>query len=194
MIRKILFYSPLLIIILLGILFYYSLDTNTKITSLTDKSDRTMPNSKMKNNSPLIGKKIPEFSIERLLDKSDQFTNNDLISSEAINFVNVWASWCLPCRAEHSVLKIISKIENVNLYGINYKDNKKNAINFIDTLGNPFKEIGIDKDGRTAINWGVFGVPETFIIHRGKIIYKHIGPIHLSELEDIIIPIMKDLN
>ena len=176
MIRKILFYSPLLIIILLGILFYYSLNSETK------------------SNSPLIGKQIPEFSIERLLNDNDQFSSKDLISSETIKFINVWASWCIPCRAEHNVLELLSKIDNVNLYGINHKDTKKNATNFIDTLGNPFKEIGFDSDGRTSIEWGVFGVPETFIVHRGKIIYKHIGPIHISELEDTIIPIIKDLN
>ena len=176
MIRKILFYSPLLIIILLGILFYYSLNSETK------------------SNSPLIGKQIPEFSIERLLDDNDQFSSKDLISSETINFVNVWASWCIPCRAEHNVLELLSKIDNVNLYGINHKDTKKNAANFINTLGNPFTEIGFDSDGRTSIEWGVFGVPETFIVHKGKIIYKHIGPIHISELEDTIIPIIKDLN
>ena len=176
MIRKILFYSPLLIMILLGVLFYHSLSSETK------------------NNSPLIGKEIPEFSIERLLNDNDQFTNKDLISSETIHFVNVWASWCIPCRAEHNVLELLSKIENVDLYGINHKDTKKNATNFIKTLGNPFREIGFDSDGRTSIEWGVFGVPETFIVHRGKIIYKHIGPIHISELEDTIIPIIKDLN
>ena len=88
----------------------------------------------------------------------------------------------------------MSKIDNVDLYGINHKDTKKNATNFINTLGNPFREIGFDSDGRTSIEWGVFGVPETFIVHRGKIIYKHIGPIHISELEDTIIPIIKDLN
>lgn len=176
MIRKILFYSPLLIIILLGILFYYSLNSETK------------------SNSPLIGKQIPEFSIERLLNDNDQFSSKDLISSETINFINVWASWCIPCRAEHNVLELLSKIDNVDLYGINHKDTKKNATNFINTLGNPFREIGFDSDGRTSIEWGVFGVPETFIVHRGKIIYKHIGPIHISELEDTIIPIIKDLN
>lgn len=176
MIRKILFYSPLLIIILLGILFYYSLNSETK------------------SNSPLIGKQIPEFSIERLLNDNDQFSSKDLISSETIKFINVWASWCIPCRAEHNVLELLSKIDNVDLYGINHKDTKKNATNFINTLGNPFREIGFDSDGRTSIEWGVFGVPETFIVHRGKIIYKHIGPIHISELEDTIIPIIKDLN
>ena len=176
MIRKILFYSPLSIIVLLGILFYYSLNSETK------------------SNSPLIGKEIPEFSIERLLNDNDQFTSKDLTSSENINLINVWASWCIPCRAEHNVLELLSKIDNVDLYGINHKDTKKNATNFINTLGNPFREIGFDSDGRTSIEWGVFGVPETFIVHRGKIIYKHIGPIHISELEDTIIPIIKDLN
>lgn len=175
--KKIFFYFPLLIIILLGILFYVSLGNNKDII-----------------NSPLVGKKIPKFITERLFEENDTFSNNDLINNNSLKFINVWASWCVPCRAEHDVLKIISNIENVELYGINYKDKRENALNFIETLGNPFKEIGIDADGRTSIEWGVFGVPETFIVYEEKIIYKHIGPIHLSELEEKIIPIIKDLN
>lgn len=175
--KKILFYSPLLIVILLGFFFYITLNGNKKIIS-----------------SPLVGKKIHEFNISRLLESNDTFSTNDLINNKSIKFVNIWASWCIPCRVEHDVLKIISDIENVDLYGINYKDKKDNALNFIESLGNPFKEIGVDLNGRASIEWGVFGVPETFIVYDEKIIYKHIGPIHLSELEDKIIPMIKDLN
>jgi cytochrome c biogenesis protein CcmG/thiol:disulfide interchange protein DsbE len=85
---------------------------------------------------------------------------------------------------------ILSKIEGLNLYGINYKDNKDNALKFIEQLGNPYNKIGADRNGRSSMVWGVYGVPETFIIHKGIVIYKHIGPIHMNELEDVILPIL----
>ena len=107
--------------------------------------------------------------------------------------LNVWASWCVPCRAEHDILMVLNNLHDVKLYGLNYKDKPSEAIDFIDKLGNPFKNIGVDQSGRTAIDLGVYGVPETFIIRDGKVIYKHIGPIHMSELDEIIIPILKDL-
>lgn len=174
--RKIVFYFPILLIIVLSIFFYYSLGIeNTKIES------------------PLIGKDVPKFSLKQL-DNNNYFTNKDLENDDYIKFINVWASWCIPCRAEHEALKIIANIDNVEIYGINYKDNEQEALNFINELGNPYKKIGVDNTGRTSIEWGVFGVPETYIVFAGKVIYKHIGPIHLSELESKILPILKTLK
>ena len=108
--------------------------------------------------------------------------------------LNIWSSWCVPCRYEHEFLIKLNKEENLKIVGLNYKDNPSEAINFINKLGNPFKNIGVDQSGRTAIDLGVYGVPETFIIRDGKVIYKHIGPIHMSELDEIIVPILKDLR
>jgi cytochrome c biogenesis protein CcmG/thiol:disulfide interchange protein DsbE len=120
----------------------------------------------------------------------DQSFDTSVVAETNVALVNIWASWCIPCRSEHEILMILSKIEGLNLYGINYKDNKDNALKFIEQLGNPYNKIGVDKNGRSSMVWGVYGVPETFIIHKGTVIYKHIGPIHMSELEDVILPIL----
>ena len=126
------------------------------------------------------------------------FDENKILSSIDINnsdvaLVNIWASWCIPCRSEHEILMLLSKTKGLDLYGINYKDDEKNAIEFIKKLGNPFKKIGADNNGRSSMVWGVYGVPETFIIHNGTVIYKHIGPIHMNELEEIVLPILGKL-
>ena len=145
-----------------------------------------------KLSSALIEKPVPEFEMQTLYSDITLLNSNDINSSN-VALVNVWASWCIPCRAEHEILMLLSKIEGLDLYGINYKDKKINALNFIDNLGNPFKKIGVDKNGRSSMVWGVYGIPETFIIHKGTVIYKHIGPIHLNELENVILPILAKL-
>jgi cytochrome c biogenesis protein CcmG/thiol:disulfide interchange protein DsbE len=125
-----------------------------------------------------------------ILFNDDQSFSTSDIADKNVVLVNIWASWCIPCRSEHEILMILSKIEGLNLYGINYKDNKDNALKFIEQLGNPYNKIGTDINGRSSMVWGVYGVPETFIIHKGTVIYKHIGPIHMNELEDVILPIL----
>ena len=175
--KKLIFYTPVILLIILSIFLYLSLNRDS-----------------IKMESPLIGKNVPSFSLIELGNPNGVFVTLDLLGDQKIKFINIWASWCIPCRAEHNVLKIISKIENVEVYGINYKDNQQEALAFIDQLGNPYKKIGIDNNGRASIEWGVFGVPETYIIHNGKIIYKHIGPIHISELKSKILPIIKELS
>ena len=174
--KKIIFYIPVILIIILGTFFYFSLLKDNEKTS-----------------SPLIGQDVPSFTLTELENSNNFFTSKDLLGDKKIKFVNIWASWCIPCKAEHNVLKIIAKIENVEVYGINYKDNQNEALSFIEKLGNPYKKIGFDNNGRASIEWGVFGVPETYIIHNGKIIYKHVGPIHISELDTKILPIIKEL-
>ena len=92
--------------------------------------------------------------------------------------VNVWASWCAPCRIEHPLLMELAKRTDIALFGINYKDEPENAARFLGTLGQPFAAVGMDRDGRAAVDWGVYGVPETFIVDgQGIIRYKHIGPL-----------------
>ena len=125
----------------------------------------------------------PLFNDDQSFNMTDDAETN-------VALVNIWASCCIPCRSEHEILMILSKIEGLNLYGINYKDNKDNALQFIEQLGNPYNKIGADINGRSSMVWGVYGVPETFIIHKGTVIYKHIGPIHMNELEDVILPIL----
>ena len=103
--------------------------------------------------------------------------------------VNIWASWCVPCREEHIFLMNLSNQKNIEIIGLNYKDNKKNAQNFLDELGNPFKMILFDQDGTISIEWGAYGVPETFLIYNKKIIQRYIGPLDknfLIEIKEII--------
>ena len=128
--------------------------------------------------SALIDKPVPDF----LLNPVDGltapgFADEDLKKGK-VTVVNVWASWCAPCRIEHPLLSELAKRPDIQLFGMNYKDEPPNAVAFLSTLGQPFAAVGMDRDGRAAIDWGVYGVPETFIVDgQGIIRYKHIGPL-----------------
>ena len=120
------------------------------------------------------------------------FDTNDIVNSKNIfkedifYIVNIWASWCVPCRAEHPLLMKLSKNQSVKLIGLNYKDNLNNAKNFIDEFGNPYSQIIIDNDGTLSVEFGAYGVPETFIIDKSKmIIKKFLGPINHKIVEEI---------
>jgi cytochrome c biogenesis protein CcmG/thiol:disulfide interchange protein DsbE len=132
--------------------------------------------------SALIGRPVPAFALAPLegLQASGQpvpgLAQADL--KGRVTVVNVWASWCAPCRQEHPLLMDLAKDPSVQVVGINYKDNPENARRFLGALGNPFAAVGVDPNGRTAIDWGVYGVPETFIIGPdGTIRHKQIGPL-----------------
>ena len=121
-------------------------------------------------------------------------TNSDIISENIFNknkfyLMNIWASWCIPCRDEHKFLMKLKNTEEIELIGLNYKDNNSNAKNFLGEIGNPYDKIFVDKDGTSSINWGAYGVPESFLIYKNKIIKRYIGPINnenLIEIEKII--------
>ena len=147
--------------------------------------------------SALIGKPVPPFQlppIEQL--KTDLgvvpgFTQVDLAKGK-VSIVNVWASWCTPCMAEHPYLTELAKQSGAPLYGINYKDKAENARRFLGTHGNPFTAVGADTTGRTAIEWGVAGVPETFIVDpRGRVAYKHTGPITPEAMTRDLVPAIR---
>ena len=105
-------------------------------------------------------------------------------SENKIRLINFWASWCPPCRVEHPQLEKLSKKKNIQLFGVNYKDSENSALNFLNEYGNPFLKIGSDKNGRNAIEWGVYGVPETFAIDKyGNVLFRHAGPITKAVLE-----------
>jgi cytochrome c biogenesis protein CcmG/thiol:disulfide interchange protein DsbE len=128
--------------------------------------------------SVLVGKPVPAFELAPVegLNVSG-FSTADLKKGD-VAVVNVWASWCVPCRDEHPLLVALSKRTDIKLYGINNKDEPENARRFLTTLGQPFAAIGADRDGRASIDWGVYGVPETFIVDgTGLIRYKWIGPL-----------------
>lgn len=109
-----------------------------------------------------------------------------------VTLVNVWASWCAPCRAEHPLLMELAKDDRIVLAGLNYKDTEENARRFLGTLGNPYDVIGVDDHGRTTIDWGVYGVPETFLVGRdGRILYKHVGPFTPDTLRDDLMPALE---
>jgi cytochrome c biogenesis protein CcmG/thiol:disulfide interchange protein DsbE len=134
--------------------------------------------------SPLIGKPAPEFELPQVegLDLPGLKTS-DFVQGK-VTVVNVWASWCLPCRAEHPLLMELAKRDDITLVGINYKDRPENARRFLGTLGQPFKAIGADQQGRSAVDWGVYGVPETFVVDgKGIIRYKWIGPLSREAID-----------
>jgi cytochrome c biogenesis protein CcmG, thiol:disulfide interchange protein DsbE len=129
--------------------------------------------------SALIGKPVPVAPLGVL---GDLPAFNPEVTGR-VTVVNVWASWCAPCRQEHPLLVELGKDQRFDIAGINYKDQADNALGFLSELGNPYDRIGTDGNGRAAIEWGVYGVPETFIIsHDGKIAYKHIGPLQPDDL------------
>ena len=137
--------------------------------------------------SPLIDKPVPEFALEPLVEGQPGLSTADL-EAPGVKLVNVWASWCGPCRVEHPQLIALAG-RGIPLYGINYKDEPANATAFLQELGNPFDRIGADTTGRTGIEFGVYGVPETFVVDgSGTIVYKHVGPIMPQDIERYILP------
>jgi cytochrome c biogenesis protein CcmG/thiol:disulfide interchange protein DsbE len=144
--------------------------------------------------SALIGKKVPVMqlpAVEGLTDGTKPvagFTTADLADGE-VSVVNFWASWCAPCIQEHPLLVGLKQRTGVRLFGVNYKDQATNARRFLGRYGNPFTAVGTDGNGRAAIEWGVYGMPETFVINgKGEIVYKHVGPISAESLESRLIP------
>jgi len=126
--------------------------------------------------SNLLDKNVPKFETESLL-KKERFISSKEFGNEII-LVNFFATWCLPCRDEHVYIKRFSNEKGIRVIGINYKDSSDNAIEWLKNLGNPYSDVPIDKDGRIAIDWGVYGIPETFIVNsKGIIKYRHVGPI-----------------
>jgi len=141
--------------------------------------------------SPLIGKPAPEFELPLLL-QDGSFSNKDLIGH--VTLVNVWASWCFACRQEHEVVKHLSR-QGVRIIGLNYKDEASDAKQWLAKLGNPYQAIAADRDGRIAIDWGVYGAPETFLIdQQGIIRHKVIGPLSDQEKFDALMAVMQTLK
>lgn len=128
--------------------------------------------------SALIDKPVPDFVLDSIPGLNvPGFATPDLRQGK-VSVVNVWASWCVPCRLEHPLLAELAKRPDITLYGLNYKDEPENALRFLGTLGQPFAAVGADHAGRTSVDFGVYGVPETFVIDgQGIIRYKHIGPL-----------------
>ncbi|WP_265517848.1 DsbE family thiol:disulfide interchange protein [Nitratireductor luteus] len=171
--RKILVILPLAAFLALSAVFLMQL--------LSGRDTATVP-------SALIGEQAPQTSLPPLEDlglpglEPADFRGN-------VSLVNVWGSWCGPCRQEHPLLMELARDDRVRLVGLNYKDQPENARRFLGELGNPYDAIGVDRNGRAAIEWGVYGVPETFLVGPdGTIRYKHVGPFTPQSIQRELIP------
>ncbi len=126
--------------------------------------------------SPLIGQPAPEFSLPSLKEPERSVGNSDY--AERIALVNVWATWCPGCRQEHAFLMELSKAGTVPIFGLNWRDNRADALGWLEALGDPYIASAFDEDGRVGIDWGVYGAPETFLVdERGFVVHKHIAPL-----------------
>ncbi len=143
--------------------------------------------------SPLIGKPAPQFQLPSL-DDPNQTVSSDIFKGK-VTLLNVWASWCVACRQEHPFLLELARQGEVSIVGLNYKDTREAAHGWLTNLGNPYQINAFDADGKVAIDWGVYGVPETFVIDpKGIIRYKHIGPITLQDWEQKLAPLIRYLK
>ena len=147
--------------------------------------------------SALIGKKVPAFvlppleGLVRIGVPVAGISNGDL-EKGSVSIVNIWASWCVPCRAEHPFLVQLAEQSKAPLFGINYKDGTAGARRFLGRYGNPFVAVGVDAKGAAAIDWGVYGIPETFIVGGdGTILYKHVGPIDAGTIKKTLLPVIE---
>lgn len=141
--------------------------------------------------SPLIGQMAPEFVLPPLQPGDRGLSSADLQGK--VSLLNVWASWCVTCRAEHGLLQALQQ-EGVHLVGINYRDDPDEALVYLEQLGNPYQRVGWDGDGRVGIEWGVYATPESFVIDRhGVVRYKHIGPLSPALIEQTLLPLIRQL-
>ena len=165
--NKILKITTIAIFIIIFVVFYKALQ------------DTNVYTPKKKSNN-----EIPLFSVN-LFYSNKQIDSSELFKLDKFYLLNIWSSWCVPCRSEHSLLMDLSKNEKIEIIGLNYKDKKRNAENFLNELGDPYQEIIFDKEGINAIEWGAFGVPESFLINDGIVIKKYIGPLNKELVKEI---------
>jgi cytochrome c biogenesis protein CcmG/thiol:disulfide interchange protein DsbE len=151
-----------------------------------NRDPRTIP-------SALIGQSVPQFTLPPVKGRVLGLSNADL--GGEVSLVNVFASWCVECRAEHPLLLRMKADAVVPIHGLNYKDSPDDAAKWLDAFGDPYTRTGADLNGRVAIEWGVYGVPETFVITKdGHIAYKQIGPISPEALQGTILPLIQRLQ
>ncbi|MFZ2541206.1 MAG: DsbE family thiol:disulfide interchange protein [Gallionella sp.] len=143
--------------------------------------------------SPLVGKPAPAFSLAQLHEPAQQFSPQDMKGK--VWLFNVWASWCVSCRVEHPVLMALANRNIVPIYGLNYKDKPKDGMAWLQEFGNPYVLSATDREGRIGIDYGVYGVPETYLIDKqGVIRYKQIGPVTQRSLREDILPLVAELQ
>lgn len=175
--RRLFFLVPLLVVIVMVVLFWRGLDPARNPASLS---------------SALIGKPVPSFSLAGLAPSQPGLSSADFKGQ--VTVLNFFASWCAPCRAEHPLLMDLAKDPSIRLVGITYKDRLADSMDFLAELGNPFAAIGADETGRTGIDFGLTGVPETYIVDRDGIVrYRLPQPIDPARLADEIRPLLAEL-
>ena len=176
MAKRLLYIVPPIVFVGLVVMFYVGLGRDPSIVP-----------------SALIDQPVPEFVLPALKDEGSGLATTDLKGE--VSLVNVFASWCVPCRVEHPLLMGLAEADEVRIHGINYKDAPDAATNWLRDLGDPYERIGADQDGRVSIDWGVYGVPETFIVDgEGRIRYKHVGPMTPEVLEKKLLPLIERLR
>lgn len=178
LVRRLRFIVPAVLFVVLAVVLAWQL--------LTGDPDR-IP-------SALIDKSIPEFDLPPVKGFEDGLSSED-VRDTGVALVNVFASWCGPCRVEHPLLMALAEQNVVPIFGLNYKDAPNDASSWLERFGNPYQRTGADVDGRVGIDWGVYGVPETFVIDgEGRIIYKHIGVLTEPDLFETILPLIEGLG
>ena len=169
---------PLLLFAVLAGIFMKQLlsgaDTSVIPSALIDKPAPTLKLTPLEG-AVRAGQPVPALTTEAIKGR--------------LTLVNVWASWCIPCRQEHPIILGLSQDPRINVVGINYKDRNDAALGFLGELGNPFSAIGIDPKGAAAIDWGVYGIPESFLVSAdGVILYKHVGPFDDNSVQNELLP------
>ncbi len=170
------FAVPLLIFLALGLLLFFGLDNDP----------RKLP-------SPLINKPAPAFELPLLKQPEQKLGKKDLLGH--VYLLNVWGSWCVACRTEHPYLMEIARRNEVPLYGLNWRDRPEEAIRWLKQFGNPYTKVLADQAGRTVIDFGVYGAPETFLVdQQGVIRYKYVGPVTMAVYEQELLPRIRQLR
>ena len=165
--KKILPFSIILVFSFIFYIFYKGLEDSNIYT----------PNTNVKNDIPVFNTK--DFY------SNESIKSSSIFEKDKIYLFNIWSSWCVPCLEEHPLLMSLNSENKINIVGMNYKDTFKNAETFLNNLGNPYKKIFIDTDGTIAIEWGAFGVPESFLIYKNEIVKKYIGPLNQQQIAEI---------
>ena len=165
--NKILPFSIIFVFIIIFVIFYKGLQ-NTNIYTPDSKTIFEVPSVSVK-----------------LFNSDEKINTLEIFNSNKFYLLNIWSSWCVPCKQEHPILMELSQNSDLEIIGINYKDTKKNANDFLKDLGNPYDNIIFDNTGTNSIEWGAYGVPESFLINDNKIIKKYIGPLSKGSLQEI---------
>lgn len=167
--------APLVAFVLLILVFIKGLDPERDLNALP---------------SPFIGKPAPEFELPSL--KNPEQTISKATFDGEVTLVNVWATWCVGCRQEHGFLLDLARENSVPIYGINWRDERDEALGWLSGLGDPYVASGYDADGRVGIDWGVYGAPETFLLGRdGRVLHKHLGPLSQHSWEEDFVPLIE---